>query len=200
MGGGITQVTVRKIAKTYGNSRPRGRKTKNHQPTSCDPVWRLHAGDAYIRRCWGPAWIWLWQPFFMTLSRITEDFHDSRISSTVWDRMWRGWLRDCQTALHGKILRCPHEHLHDLQRHGPVADQAWHRAQGRCRRRHGSAGRGFGAHLVQFGENVQQKGAFICNTTLWIPFEMRSIAGTRVFQVLVTFRKWTPLQSTGAIK
>jgi DNA invertase Pin-like site-specific DNA recombinase len=31
---GITQVTVWKIAKTYGISRPRGRKTKNHQPTT----------------------------------------------------------------------------------------------------------------------------------------------------------------------
>jgi DNA invertase Pin-like site-specific DNA recombinase len=29
---GITQVTVWKIAKTYGISRPCGRKTKNHQP------------------------------------------------------------------------------------------------------------------------------------------------------------------------
>jgi DNA invertase Pin-like site-specific DNA recombinase len=31
---GITQVTVWKIAKTYGISRPCGRKTKNHQPTT----------------------------------------------------------------------------------------------------------------------------------------------------------------------
>ena len=48
-------------------------------------------------------------------------------------------------AAHGEILRCSHEHLHDLQRNGPVADQARHCAQGRCKRRYGSAGRGFGA-------------------------------------------------------
>ena len=33
---GITQVTVWKIAKTYGISRPRGRKKKNQQPTKAE--------------------------------------------------------------------------------------------------------------------------------------------------------------------
>jgi hypothetical protein len=33
---GITQVTVWKIAKTYGISRPRGRKPKTHQPTKAE--------------------------------------------------------------------------------------------------------------------------------------------------------------------
>ena len=33
---GITQVTVWKIAKTYGISRPRGRKPKNQQPTKAE--------------------------------------------------------------------------------------------------------------------------------------------------------------------
>jgi hypothetical protein len=33
---GTTQVTVWKIAKTYGISRPRGRKTKNQAPTKAE--------------------------------------------------------------------------------------------------------------------------------------------------------------------
>ena len=33
---GMTQVTVWKIAKTYGISRPRGRKPKNQQPTKAE--------------------------------------------------------------------------------------------------------------------------------------------------------------------
>ena len=33
---GITQVTVWKIAKTYGISRPRGRKTKNQPPRKAE--------------------------------------------------------------------------------------------------------------------------------------------------------------------
>ena len=54
-------------------------------------------------------------------------------------------LLPSQDAAPGQVLRRAHGHLHDLQRHGPVAHQARHRAQGRCQGRHGPAGRSRGA-------------------------------------------------------
>ncbi len=48
-------------------------------------------------------------------------------------------LLPSQDAAPGQGLRRPHGHLHDLQRHGPVAHQARHRAPGGRQGRHGSA-------------------------------------------------------------